>query len=305
MTNCPTCQRDLVAGESCRRLACLWHDIAAAALELDMFTIAGSTLSGPAVIRERIMSTHDRLPGGSRSSESGIRASRMEPCMDPTCPQGAGGWRHDHPVPVDPTGDAAMRPSKSEADLGALQTALRTFVSAVGDLAALSHSRGTPRTWDEAVTDAVLLDDMDAIDVLESSGQKPRRWVIRAGDAIHDIELIRDRHCTRNPNDWERSWTSDVANENDACRICRQLGLIVDARRDKGGRDGRCQGCNRLRKRCAVVNNIELDEVPEPPVELIEELRRIGSPGSPNDLAARSRWFQEVGAQAKERRRIA
>lgn len=295
MTNaCPTCQRERYVGESCQRLACIWADLAGVALELDCFTIPGSTLSGPRAIKERILATHDRLPGGAQSSETGVRSARMEPCEDITCP----GWhpdiRHDHPCPVDPTGDAAMRPSKSEADLAALQTAVSAFVAAVGELAVLSHSRGRPRSWGAAVTDASILAEWEAVDSLETSGQKPRKWVLKAADALHDLELIRDRHCPRDASDHERTWTSGLADE-ECCLVCFQLGLRVTNDTTTGGRLGLCQSCYRLRLRCAEVNDIDTKDAPVPPPELVQELRRIGAPGSAADRATRSRWFQAVG----------
>lgn len=266
----------------------------------DIFAIVATDAMAldPDEIRSTIMATHDRLPGGTQSSETGIRAPRMEPCTDPTC-EHDDGWQHSHPIPNDPTGDAAMRPSKSEADLAELDAAVDRFVAAIGELASRSHSHGVPETWDEAVKDAHLLAEMDAVTVLERAGWKVRGWVVAAGDALQAIETLAGRHLRRDPNDHERSWTSGLADEQ-CCRVCLKLGLRV-AWQD-GGAGGLCQGCYRLRKRCAYVNELSIDEVGDPPETLIEELRRIGTPGSIQDRNARHRWFQRVGDEHRASR---
>ena len=261
----------------------------------------------PDAIRDTILATHDRLPGSSGTSETGIRAPRMEQCADPNCPQGdwwddeTQRWTHSHPIPNDPTGDAAMRPSESEADLRRLDIAVQRFVDMVGELAERSHSRGRPETWEEAVKDAHLLVEMDAVTVLEQTwGAKDvRKWVTNAADAVIDIEVIASRHVSRDPNDHERTWTSGLADEQ-CCRICIRLGLRVNWQ--EGGAGGLCQGCYRLRNRCAQVNDLDPDEVGDPPETLIEELRRIGAPGSVQDRNTRHRWFADVGAEHRSRR---
>lgn len=260
-------------------------------MTLDCLSIPGHTETGPNAIEALIMATHDRLPGSAGASETGIRASRMETCGDTTCPQWLDDLSHDHPVPNDPTGDAATRPSKSDADLKLLADLCKSFVTAIDEIAGRSMSARKLDDWDDAVTAAALLDEMGAIDVLERTNQNPRKWVVKAGDALHDLELLARRHMTRQPDDWEKSWTSGLT-ENECCRVCMSLGLWVDWR--EGGAGGLCQGCYRLRKRCAHETSLDMDEIPDPPPELIEELRRIGSPGGPVDRAARQRWFRKV-----------
>ena len=255
----------------------------------------------PDHIRATIVATHDRLPGGTSSSETGVRAARMETCTDRSCPSHELGYDHSHPVPNDPTGDAAMKPSASEADLRDLDAAVGRFITAIDELARRSHSGPFPRDWRSAVLGAKRLVTDDMIPAVERiwGAKKTRQWVVTAGDALHEIEMIAGRHVARDPNDHERSWTSGLADEQ-CCRVCIKLGLRV-AWQD-GGAGGLCQGCYRLRKRAAQENNLDPDDVGDPPETLIEELRRIGSPGSVQDRNARSRWFADVGAQHRDRR---
>lgn len=279
----------------------LFDEVVRVAVELDCLSAPGFAETGPAVIRAMIEQTHDRLPSSASASDSGIRAARMERCYDRTCPQGVhwlgDSWDHDHAVPNDPTGDAATRPSKSDADLKLLEQLQAAFVTAIDEIACKSMSRRKITDWDDAVTVAALLDEMEAVEVLERTDQKPRRWVIKAGDALHDLELLARRHMTREPDDWEKSWTSGLAPE-DCCRVCTKLGLWVPWR--EGGAAGLCQGCYRLRKRCAHETDLDMDAIPDPPPELIEELRRIGAPGGVTDRAARQRWFRTVEARLQE-----
>ena len=245
----------------------------------------------PDTVRATILETHDRLPGGGGYSETGVRAPRVEICHDPTCPQDDG-WEHSHPVPDDPTGNAAMRPSRSDADLRALDQAVQTFVDNVGELVTRSASRGVPQTWEEAVNDAQLLDRDDAISVLERvwGHRDVNRWVTKAGDAVHDLALITGRHVTRQPNDHERTWTSDLADEQ-CCRVCLQLKLRVPVKARR-----LCAGCWQLSQDSR--EHTDDGEAIDPPPELIEEFRRIGNPHGPAWKKARSDWLH-----ALERRR--
>lgn len=198
----------------------LFGDIVRQAMELDCLMIPGHVETGPAAIEACIYSTHDRAPSSASSTDTGIRAARMERCQDPTCPQGAtwdgNGWNHDHPVPNDPTGDAATRPSKSDADLRLLADLQASFVTAIDELAGKSMSRRRITDWDDAVTVAALLDEMEAVEVLERTDQKPRKWVLKAGDALHDLEQLAKRHLPRQANEDEQAWTNGLADE-DVC----------------------------------------------------------------------------------------
>lgn len=172
-------------------LASLWADLAAQAMELD-----------PDAIRTSIRTTVD----------DGLRAARYD---------GAGGRSAD--TSSHPERQALnTRRDPSWADLAAVDHHEARFVTAVAELAIRSHSHGAPETWAEAVKDAHLLAEMDAIGVLERiPGEKPARWVHQAGDALHDLELIARRHLTRIPTDFDRNHES----VNDAtCRNHLRIG---------------------------------------------------------------------------------
>ena len=253
----------------------------------------------PDALRDVLLQTHDRLPGGTQSSETGVRAPRMERCTDTDCPEGdywdeeTRTWQHSHPIPNDPTGDAAMKPSRSEADLRSVDHLEQRFVDAIGELATRSHSRGRPETWDEAVKDAHLLAEIDAVCVLENTwGAKAvRKWVEQAGDAVHDLELLAGRHASREPNDHERTWTSGLADE-ECCRVCLQLRLRVERHAR-----GLCSGCWKLSQDSR--EHTDDGEPVDPPPELIEEFRRINNPSGPAWKAERSRWLRSLERRSR------
>lgn len=240
-------------------LAELWHDIAEQAITIDL-----------AALRDTIRSTID----------DGLRAIRYD---------SAGGRSADvssHPERM------ALRDRRdpSEDDLRLIDHHESRFVAAVAELAMRSHSRGAPETWDEAVKDAHLLAEMDAIGILERiPGEKPAKWVHAAGDALHDLELIRRRHATRDADDWERSFTSDL-DDNQCCRVCLRLRLRV-----KAHARGLCQGCWKLSQDSR--RHTADGEPVDPPVELIEEFRRLGNVHGPAWKATRSRWLTSLGPE--------
>lgn len=250
------------------------------AIRIDHLVHAGPPItSGPTAIAAAIYSTHDRLPGGSGVSETGVRAARMEECVDPTCDLGVPGDGHTHATPVDPTGDAAMRPSKSDADLRQLEVSVTTFITAISELGAMSRSKGAPTDWDEALIDANWLDEQGAIDVLERSDQKPRRWVLKAGDALHDIEALWRKQQTREPDEVDRAWTDELADEQ-CCSVHLQI-QPAGVYREKRFRRDLCRTCYQL----AMAGDVD-----RPPIELVEVW--VQSPGQVAWRAARSRWLQ-------------
>lgn len=233
-------------------LASTWATIAADAMLLD-----------PAAIRATIRSTLD----------DGLRAASYD---------GAGGRSADvssHPERV------ALNPRRdpSWADLDAIDHHVSRFVTAVAELAIRSHSNGAPEDWDEAVQDAHLLAEMDAIGVLERiPGQKVRRWVEMAGDAIHDLTLIARRHASgRAPTEDEKHW--ERTNPNDVC----SWHLAVHARHRRPRRPGSnvCETCAAL---------VIAGQGARPPAWLLEaEVDREGKPKA--WTAALSRWLDELG----------
>lgn len=110
---------------------------------------------------------------------------------------------------------AALNPRTDPgfADLDRITFLEQRFVTAIAELARRSHSHGVPRDWDEAVQDAHLLAEMDAVGVLDRTGQKPARWVLLAGDSVHDLEVIARRHIAgRKPTEDEQNWHDGSAN---------------------------------------------------------------------------------------------
>lgn len=217
----------------------------------------------PDAIRSTIRSTID----------DGLRAARYD---------GTGGRDADqssHPERMAIHG----RRDPAWADLDLIDHHAERFICAVTELALRSHSRGAPRSWDEAVQDAHLLAEMDAVGILERTGQRPSRWVHQAGDAVHDLALIRDRHASREARDWEQSWTSGLADE-ECCRLCLDHVNLRSPRKAKQ----LCQMHLRLFNEAGGI---------DPPQWLTEEFRRIGSPAGPDWKRARSRWLQSEGVQ--------
>jgi hypothetical protein len=271
----------------------LFSTIASHAVAIDTRSIPGpQTHHGVAAVRALVIDTHDRLPGSAGASDTGIRAPRMERCADRACTEGdfwddeTQTWAHSHPIPNDPAGDAAMRPSTSEAMLTRLDKAEAKFVANIAELVTRSVSRGVPDTWDEAVSDCSMLDQMDAIAALEAAwGVKAvRKWVTNAGDALEDIDWIWNRYVTRDPNDHERTWTSGLADE-ECCRVCLQLRLRVERHRKH-----LCSGCYQLHLDAAEALDLHPDYAPDPPPELIAELRR-STPSGPGWKRTRQHWI--------------
>ncbi len=240
----------------------------------------------PHGLTESLLIVHDRLPGSATGSESGIRAARVETCQDQTCPQ-SDGWDHTHPVPTDPTGDAALRPSESDRDLDAIEHHVGRFVANVAELHARSVSNGPPTTWSQAVQSAGLLVSMGAVDTLETTwGTKAvKRWVTAAGDAIHDLQLIADGHASREPSQDEKHWSAGLADE-DCC--VWHLAIHSRIRRPRSPGKNICPDC------CSLAELLGQ----KPPPWLIEaEIDRAGRPKA--WTAALSRCMEELGVRAE------
>ena len=180
----------------------------------------------------------------------------------------------------------ALNPRRDPAwdDLDRLDHLESRFVAAVGELARRSMSRGVPATWDEAVHDAHLLAEMDAVGVLERTGQKPARWVLVAGDSIHDLEVIARRHAPggRAPTEDEKHW-KDGANVNDVCAW--HLAIHHRHRRPRRPGTNICDTCATL---------VTAGQGARPPAWLLEaEVDREAKPKA--WTAALSRWLDELG----------
>lgn len=219
------------------------------------------------------------------SVDDGLRAANYE---------GAGGRSADvssHPERM----ALSQRQDRTQDDLRRCDSLVASYVTAVGEIAVRSRSGARAETWDGAVKDHNLLDQMDAVGVLERiPGEKPSKWVHRVGDCLHDLELLARRHETgREPDDFERSWTSGLA-DGDCCRVCLKLRL-----RTRSHARGLCQGCWKLSQDSR--HHTDDGEPIDPPVELIEEFRRIGDGQGPAWKATRSRWLNSLGPERRQR----
>jgi len=233
--------------------AALFADLAAVALELDVRDLRRQIAEG----RDDGLRAARYDRSGGRSAEQASAPERwvMEPRRD-----------------------------RTDADLALLASLERTYVAAIAEIAVRSRSGRPCEDWDEAVHDHQLLAEMDAVGVLERiPGEKPAKWVLRAGDALHDLSRLADQHLSRAPKDWERSWTSGLSDEA-CCRLCLEhVNLRTEAKAKR-----LCQMHLRLFN--------EAGEV-DPPEWLTQEYRRIGSPSGPDWKRARSRWLQSEGVQ--------
>lgn len=209
------------------------------------------------------------------TADDGLRAANYE---------GAGGRSAD--VSSHPERHALNeRRDPTRNDLTLVDHHVCRYIAAVYEIATRSHSGPFPNDWRTARIGAKRLDDMAAIEVLETTGQRPARWVHQAGDALHDLELLAGRHLARKANDHERSWTSGLADEQ-CCRVCLELGLRIERKAR-----GLCQPCLRLKTDLAAELACDIDDAADPPPELLEEFRRINNPGGPAWKAIRSRWI--------------
>lgn len=234
-------------------LARLFADLAAVALELDVRDLRSAIEDG----RDDGLraAAYDRSGGRSASTSSHPERTALRPSTD-----------------------------RTDADLRRLAEHEATYVDAIAQIAVRSRSGRPCEDWDEAVHDHNLLVQMDAVGILERiPGENPAKWVRRAGDAISSLEHLADRHRSRPPKDWERSWTSGLSDE-ECCRLCLDhVNLRTEAKAKR-----LCQMHLRLYN--------EAGEV-DPPEWLTEEYRRIGSPSGPAWKAARSKWLQSEGVQ--------
>ena len=187
------------------------------------------------------------------------------------------------------------RRDSTDSDLQRLDELEASYVAAVHWLATRSHSGPFPNDWRTARPGHKLLIAMDAVTALERTGQRPGRAVIQAGDALHDLERMAARHPVggRAPDDYERSWTSGLA-DGDCCRVCLKLKL-----RNRAHARGLCQGCWKLSQDSR--NHTDDGEPIDPPVELVEEFRRIGDGHGPAWKATRSRWLNSLGPEHRTR----
>lgn len=231
----------------------LFAELAALAFELDVRSLRQTIAAG---------------------RDDGLKAARYD---------GAGGRSAE--VSSHPERQAlAPKRDRTDADLALLTSHERTYVWAIAEIAVRSRSGRPCEDWDEAVKDHQLLAEMDAVGVLERiPGEKPAKWVTKAGDALHDLSRLADQHVSRAPKDWERSWTSGLSDEA-CCRLCLEhVNLRTEAKAKR-----LCQMHLRLYN--------EAGEV-DPPEWLTQEYRRIGSPSGPDWKRARSRWLQSEGVQ--------
>lgn len=241
-------------------LAALWHDLTTTALGFDL-----------AALRATILATVD----------DGLRAASYD---------SAGGRSAD--VSSHPERQALNeRRDPTHADLSLLDHHEARYVTSVYEIATRSHTGPFPTDWRSARIGARRLDDMDAIGVLETTGQKPARWVYAAGDALHDLELLAGRHMARKANDYEQAWTSGLADE-ECCDLCLEhLRLRVPRYRGQW-----CQPHYTLRLDSR--NHTPDGQPVDPPGWLSDELRRTGGPG-PDWKRARSRWLLDLGPERR------
>lgn len=233
-------------------LAQLWSDLLESAMALD-----------PSAVRLEILASRD----------DGLRAANYD---------SAGGRSADvssHPERM------ALNPCKdrTESDLGRLESLMASYVAAVGAIAVRSRSGVRATTWDGAVKDHNLLDQMGAVGVLERiEGEKPAKWVRRAADALRDLERMADQHAGRDPTEDEKHW-HDGTNVNDVCAW--HLAIHQRHRRPRTPGTNICATCQAL---------VLAGEGARPPAWVIEaEIDRGSRPKA--WTAALSRWLDELG----------
>lgn len=218
----------------------------------------------PDAIRSTIRSTID----------DGLRAARYD---------GTGGRDADqssHPERMAIHG----RRDPAWADLDLIDHHAERFICAVTELALRSHSRGAPRSWDEAVQDAHLLAEMDAVGILERTGQRPSRWVHQAGDAVHDLALIGRRHMARVPDGFDRLMSGDP--------VCLSHARIGDYERPRHGKLVLCKTCRDLIAQVAEPTEVHRDSQWWPSMDLLREHADMERTGRRTDYQrARVEWI--------------
>lgn len=174
------------------------------------------------------------------------------------------------------------RPDPSWADLDRISHLEGRFTTAIWELATRSHSGPFPQDWRSARLGAQRLATMDAINVLDRTGLKPARWVLIAGDAIHDLEIIARRHLSgRAPTEDEKNW--ERTNPNDLCAWHQ----AIHDRHKRPRRPGSnvCETCAAL---------VIAGQGARPPAWLLEaEVDRESKPKA--WTTALSRWLDELG----------
>lgn len=263
-------------------------------------------LRHPNEIANTIILTHDRSPG-SGQHDGNSRGLRTEMYID--APEGsrelsdeeiALGVEPDWGVTIshsDPTGMAALRPSASDRDLRDLEAAVNTFIKMIDSLASASFSGRRPKTWDEAITDARRLVAMEAIEVLERTKQNPKRAIFKAGDAVHQIEQIQNRHCARRATEWESSWTSGLADEE--CCITH-LRLEPPIRKEKVA-NGLCSSCYSLSKAAAQALNVKPKDAPAPPPSLVADFEKTNNHSGVAWKKLRQSWINQLLSDKKDK----
>lgn len=180
----------------------------------------------------------------------------------------------------------ALNPRKDSSwtDLDLIDHHVNRFVTAVAELARRSRSGRPCDDWEEAVRDAHLLAEMDAVSVLDTSGQRPGRWVHQAGDAIHDITLIRDRHCARIPTRTDLLLSGDP--------VCLSHARIGDYEHARHGDLVLCKTCRDLVAQVARPPEVHKDSDWWPSTDLLREHAEMERTGKRADYQrARSEWI--------------
>lgn len=165
----------------------LWDDLDKQAAELD-----------PDALRAVIMESRD--DGLRAASYDGASSSRSAN-------------RSSHPERI----AMSTKRDTTDADLQRLDELVDRYVVAVYEIATRAHSGPFPNDWRSARLGHKRLCDMDAIGVLERlPGLTPSKHIHRAGDCLHDLEVLARRHTARNPSRDERDWT-DGLGDKDVC----------------------------------------------------------------------------------------
>lgn len=240
-------------------LAEMWSELVDQAMELD-----------PDQIRRSILATRD----------DGLRATSYDG------PRVMGGTVDSHPERL------AMHPptDHTDADLRLLDSLVGSYVQAVAEIAARSRSGRPCATWEEAVKDHHLLDQMDAVSILERI-ESPRRWVLKAGDALHDLARLERRHSRRVPDPVDLMLTGDP--------VCLSHARIGDYERPRHGGLVLCKTCRDLVAAVAEPTEVHKDSMWWPPVELLREhahMERTGVRAEYRRL--RAEWISGLGRTA-------
>lgn len=176
------------------------------------------------------------------------------------------------------------RPDRTADDLGLVDHHAARFVGAVYELATRSHSGPFPNDWRTAVIGARRLVAMDAIGVLETSGQRPARFVHQAGDAVHDLVLIAGRHMRRVPDDFDKLLSGDA--------VCLSHARIGDYVRPRHGSLVLCRICRDLVGQVARPTEVHKDSEWWPTTDLLREHAEMERTGKRADYQrVRSEWI--------------